>query len=328
MSNWPLDWRELVDEAIRRRRDEGLTQRTLAALAGVSTPTVNAFERGDTRLRLEKVIAILDTLGMIVLPGTPDSFQAFVHAARRRWTALVAPFPDEHPSRQPLGHVEHSYDLEDLSFDGTLAQLREVLAGLPKTSGWSPFWVPTRDALRPTIRDALIECWLGKPDVERTFNDPAHSDFWLVSGDLKAYLQRGYQEDGPDNLEPGTIFDLTLPIWRTAEVLLHASHLTEKLGGDPQAAIIYNARYTGLEGRELVAWATPRQRHDLLERHVARTSRVDLTLRTTSANIVTGLERDILTCLSPLYDQFDGFELTAELVANQIAQVRRSQPRR
>ena len=324
MTTWPLDWRDLVDEAIRRRRAEGLTQRSLAALAGVSAPTVNAFERGDTRLRLEKVISILDALGMIVLPGTPDSLQAFVQSARRRWSELVAPLPAADPARQALGHVEHIYAVEGLDYAGTLAQLRETLAPLPKTSTWTPFWVPTREAIRPVIRDGLVECWLGQPGVDRTFQDAAHSDFWQVSGDLKAFLQRGYKEDGPDTLEPGTFFDLTLPIWRTVEVLLHASHLVERLGGKPSTTIVYSARYTGLQGRELVASTNPRLRHDLSRHHIARTSRVDLSIRTTSRMIATEPGPVVQEVLSPLYEQFDGYALDAALVSRVIGEMQRA----
>lgn len=325
MTPWPLDWRELVNEAIRRRRVEGLTQRSLAALAGVSTPTVNAFERGGTRLRLEKALAILDVLGLVVLPGAPDGLPAFAQAARRRWSELVEPLPADDPARQPLGHVEHVYAIEGLAYPGTLADLRQILADLPKTSGWTPFWIPTREVIRPVIRDGLIECWLGQPGIERAFPDAAHSDFWQVDSDLRAFLQRGYQEDGRDTLEPGSFFDLTLPIRRTAEVLLHASHLVERLDGDPASAIIYSSRYTGLEGRELVAWANPRLRHDLSRRHVARTSRIDLAVTTSPRAILGELEGVVLRCLSPLYDQFDGFELTATLVAAVISDMR--QPR-
>src|SRR3546814_7729749 len=100
MTEWPLDGQGLVDEAVRRRKEEGHTQKSLAALAGVSVPTVNAFEQGDIKLRLEKVFHILEALGMVVLPSAPGSFAAFVRAARQRWRQLVAPLPAGHPSRQ------------------------------------------------------------------------------------------------------------------------------------------------------------------------------------------------------------------------------------
>lgn len=324
MTQWPLDWRELVDEAVRRRKAEGHTQRSLAALAGVSVPTLISFERGDIRLRLEKVFDILDALGLIVIPGAPESFPTFVHAARKRWEELIEPLPDDHPSRQPLGHAEHAYSIESLEDELTLKHLRGVLADLPKASGWTPFWVPTKESLRPVTRDGLIECWLGKPDVERIFADAAHADFWQVRPDLKAYLQRGYEEDGPSNLEPGTIFDLTLPVWRTAELLLHAKNLNEALEGDPQSTIRYSARYTGLEGRELLPWASPRLRHSLFERCLSRSARVDLAIETTAEDIDQDLETIVRDCLAPLYERFDGFEATPDFIATQIAEFRRS----
>jgi transcriptional regulator with XRE-family HTH domain len=58
--NWPL----LVEEAIRRRHAIKLTQRQLAALANVSTPTVSRFELAAKDVQLSSVVAILDVLGM------------------------------------------------------------------------------------------------------------------------------------------------------------------------------------------------------------------------------------------------------------------------
>src|SRR5215467_3507024 len=58
--NWPL----LVEEAIRRRYGMRLTQRQLATLANVSTPTVSRFERAAKDVQLSSVLTILDVLGM------------------------------------------------------------------------------------------------------------------------------------------------------------------------------------------------------------------------------------------------------------------------
>ena len=113
-----------------------------------------------------------------------------------------------------------------------------------------------------------------------------------------------------------------------AEVLLHASHLVQRLDGDPGSSIVYSSRYTGLEGRELVAWANPRLRHEVTRRHVARTLRIDLSVATTARAIASDLEGVIHGCLSPLYDQFDGFELTPALVAAVISDMRQAGFRR
>src|ERR1700726_566102 len=58
--NWPL----LVEEAIRRRQGMKLTQRDLAALAKVSTPTVSRFEQASKDVQLSSALAILEVLGM------------------------------------------------------------------------------------------------------------------------------------------------------------------------------------------------------------------------------------------------------------------------
>ena len=59
-----LNWSVLVEEAIRRRQGMKLTQRDLAGLANVSTPTVSRFEQAAKDVQLSSALAILDVLGM------------------------------------------------------------------------------------------------------------------------------------------------------------------------------------------------------------------------------------------------------------------------
>jgi transcriptional regulator with XRE-family HTH domain len=321
MTKWPIDWREVVDEAIRRRKKEGLTQAGLADLAGVSRPLVVAFEQGDINLRFERVVAVLDALGLFVQPGRSDSLQSFVHSARRRFAELTADLEPDHPSRQGHGHCEQAYAIEGVEELPTLGQLKRILSNAPKTTGWPPFWVPTKEPIRPTIQDGLLECWLGRPSADRIFTDPASSDFWQIARDGTAYLQRGYQEDGHD-FEPGTFFDLTLPIWRTAEILLHAAWLARQLGAEA-GAIRFIGRYTGLAGRELISWARPGLRHALEDRHRARADSVDLMASSSVGEVTADLAGVVRTIVRPLYERFDGFEPSEALVAGQIADMRR-----
>ena len=58
--NWPL----FIEEAKIRRKGQQLTQERLAALAGVSTPTISRFENGEKDIQLSTVLAILNILGM------------------------------------------------------------------------------------------------------------------------------------------------------------------------------------------------------------------------------------------------------------------------
>src|SRR5688572_18518939 len=101
MSVEPLNWRDLVEEAVRRRKSEQLTQEALAAIAGVSRTTVLSFERGDTNLQLGKAFDILTALGLLEGVGPVDSQETFVQAARNRWQDLVASLPDDDPARLP-----------------------------------------------------------------------------------------------------------------------------------------------------------------------------------------------------------------------------------
>lgn len=323
MTTLPIDWRAVVDEAVRRRKQDGLSQRDLAALAGVSVPTVSAFEKGEINLRFERIVAILDSLGLFLWPGQGDSLQAFVHSARKRWEELTADLPQDDPSRQPHGHSEQYYAIDVPENPIALTELRETLARAPATTGWPPFWVPARASIRPVVRDGLVECWLGKPEAERAFPDAAHSDFWQVSRAGNAYLQRGYQEDGPD-LEPGTIFDVTLPIWRTGEVLLHAAWLARELGAGADDKIRFFARYTGLAGRRLFSWAKPLLQLGLTEAQRARTDSLDLGIETTVGAVEESLEDVTEAALRPLYERFDGFDPPRELFVSQVADLRRN----
>ncbi len=63
--NLQLHWPSLVEEAIKRRREQRLTQKQLAVLAGVSGPTVNRFEQRQGNITLKSAFAILQTLGLI-----------------------------------------------------------------------------------------------------------------------------------------------------------------------------------------------------------------------------------------------------------------------
>lgn len=62
--NIRLDWQSLVVEAVKRRKEQKLTQKKLAVLAGVSGPTVNDFEQQRTSITLESALKILRCLGM------------------------------------------------------------------------------------------------------------------------------------------------------------------------------------------------------------------------------------------------------------------------
>lgn len=62
--NIRLNWQSFVEEAVKRRKEQGLTQEQLAVLAGVSKPTLNSFEQGKTNIKLDSAFKILKVLGL------------------------------------------------------------------------------------------------------------------------------------------------------------------------------------------------------------------------------------------------------------------------
>ncbi len=62
--NIRLNWQDLISEAVKRRKEQKLTQEQLSVLAGVSKPTLNSFEQGKTSIKLDSAIKILKALGL------------------------------------------------------------------------------------------------------------------------------------------------------------------------------------------------------------------------------------------------------------------------
>lgn len=258
-----LDWQALVEEAVRRRKAERMTQREHAALASVSIPTMIAFDRGERTLSLAKAFDILRVVGLVREPASGESAQEiFVTEAYARWRELTATLPKNSPGRFPHGWYRFDYAL-----DGDIREVEphkfiDVLrrAQVPHT-GWRMFWLPRREELKAHEESGVVECWLAPGDKEgfdRPFYDAAHCDFWRAAPSGRAFLMRGYQEDAQETIPPGTIFDTTLPIWRVGEAFLHAAKLAALISRDlEQTTIRMRTLYTGLTGRDLRAWASP-----------------------------------------------------------------------
>ncbi|MCY3673918.1 MAG: helix-turn-helix transcriptional regulator [Rhodobacteraceae bacterium] len=62
--NIQLNWQSFVQEAVKRRKEQKLTQEQLALLAEVSKPTLNRFEQGKTNIKLDSALKILKMLGL------------------------------------------------------------------------------------------------------------------------------------------------------------------------------------------------------------------------------------------------------------------------
>jgi transcriptional regulator with XRE-family HTH domain len=318
----PLDWPALVAETIRRRKEEGMTQVQHAALAGVGRTTVVAFDQGDTSISLSRALAILGVVGLVAENRTSPQ-DAFVAACRQRWEELVGVLAEDAPARQPHGHYSFDYEVAGPIARLSSKQLVEILEkSVVRYSGWPAFWVPAKPELAPVPVEDGVECWLGNPRADRVFDDAAHSDYWRASTEGRFYLQRGYQEDGADVLQPGTFFDVTLPIWRAGEGLSHATRVARSVATEDDVTIRFRARYTGLDGRDLATWAKPANRSLIVGVHRSRLPEAHLAVEAAVGRIEDELAGVVHDLLRPLYERFGGYVLEHDLVERELREMK------
>jgi transcriptional regulator with XRE-family HTH domain len=324
----PLSWRALVDEALRRRKAESMTQRQHAALASVSVPTIVSFDRGELTLSLAKAFDILRVVGLVDEPAENGAQEVFVQEAFSRWQALTAKLSDDSPARFPHGWYRIDYALEGDLKEVELHKFQQILAEAElRLTGWPVFWVPTRHDLIPREVNGVIECWLrpATDDTPRGRSDAAHCDFWRAAPTGRMFLIRGYQEDSEDTFPPATIFDTGLPIWRLGEALLHAARLAQLLRKDEgsQITVRFRVLYTGLLGRILKAWANPLA--DLLVEGAAARSDEAMLETTVSANAI---EKDLASVVFPLvaslYERFGVTGLAVDRVRAEVERLQHS----
>lgn len=257
----------------------------------------------------------------------PARLDQWIEASTARWNALIQTLQEGDGPQCPHGHHWFAYEIEGVLNQFGPAQFPDVLRrSVVRNTGWPPFWYPDRAGIAPYPFDGVVECWLGgDPEDAVGDRDPAHSDFWRISPDGLAFLLRGYQEDGMDGqrpdrpaIQPGTLFDMTLPVWRVGEVLLHAASLARNLVDGP-ATVSLVVHYEGLADRELTSISG---RRFMIGNNVARQDSISLRTRIDAASIEPNLPEIVQPLLAPLYALFDFAELPMHLVVDELDQMR------
>ena len=323
-----LNWRALIREALKRRKAEKLTQKQHATLAGVSIPTIIAFDRGERTLSLSKAFDILRVVGLLEEKTDEGGQEGFVEEAMIRWRQLLSDLPADSPARFPNGFYRIDYSLHGDLTDIAPNQFQSILAkAVTRHTRWPMFWTPTRPNIAPYEHDGHIECWLAPTENrnDRAFQDPAHYDFWCAAPTGRMFLIRGYQEDGQETFGSGTIFDTTLPIWRLGEALLHAAQLSRLMKRDEHSVIIIKLRvlYTGLSGRVLRAWANPLTGF-LFEGSAARNDEAVLATEIEATEIDRDLAAIVFPLVASLYGRFGVSGLSNDRVREEILKLQRN----
>lgn len=256
---------------------------------------------------------------------SPPRLDAWIDACKARWRALTGTLPPDAPPRCPRGHHWFAYEIDGVKRPTQSAKFPELLQrSVVRHTGWPPFWYPTRSELAPYPMDGSVECWLGREE-KGAYSDAAHSDFWRISPKGLAFLLRGYQEDGAGMTrtngmaaEPGTLFDISQPIWRAGEVLLHAESLSRHMF-EGATTIELVAHYSGLAGRELTSLSG---NISVWPGQIARQGEITLRTRVEATAIAANLPEIVQPLLAPLYALFEFSELPMSTVSAQIARMR------
>jgi hypothetical protein len=266
---------------------------------------------------------VLGSAGSVLPPSAVvgEKLTAFTQATRQRWNSLVANLPEGDSARFPHGHYELGFEILSAKPLASLTELRSAMqqASAVKHTGWGPFALAHRAEFEPRIADGAIEAWFGPP-VERLLGrDPAHVDYWRANEAGRLVLLRGYEEDGQPNRKPGTCFDITLPVWRVGEAILYVGRLAELFGDE--LSFLVRCRYLGLRGRVLTHLEGRRM---LFEDRRCADYEVVLERQITRAQARDNLVEVLHALLKPLYERFAFFELSEQLVAEEVERMTRN----
>jgi transcriptional regulator with XRE-family HTH domain len=220
---------------------------------------------------------------------------------------------EPHPYYE-YGWWTSAYELNPVADPPSLRAFMGILEEVKgNETGWPVWlWLSNRREMLPRPVGQVIECWLNET------GDDAHADFWRADPRGRMFLLRGYQEDSRSSIEPGKYLDLTLPIWRTGECLLHASRLAARLGAE---TVDFSMTWTGLRGRELSALASP-QRH-LMPGRLCAEGTVRTSIQADAVTIPDALPELVERLVAPLYERFEFFEPPEQMYVEELTRMRR-----
>jgi hypothetical protein len=212
-----------------------------------------------------------------------------------------------------VGSWSCAYRVSPVQHLPTPTKLLEILQQIRgHETGW-PVWLilGSRPEMKPRLVDGVIECWL---DQTQDY------DFWRADPHGRMFLIRKLQEDTREirGAPPGRYLDLTIPIWRTGECLLHASRLAASLGAE---TVELSMRWSGLRGRELSTLASPMRM--MMPGRIADQDTVQTALQIDAAAIGDTLPELVRRLTGPMYVCFDFFEPSTEVFTTEIDRMRR-----
>ena len=254
-------------------------------------------------------------------PVAIQEFAEFCAGSFELWKELIEGINPDYPERLPNGYYEISVQPVGAAPVATLNILQERLshARRVKMTGWSPFLDMTAEEWRPTAVNDHIEAWIGRRTDERIPREPQHSDYWRISRKGQLYTLRGYTEDSLEErrrVPPGSVMDVTLPVWRVGEILYFAVRFLGEF--ESVRSILINCRFTGLSGRTITSLTSSRWTSSRACRSKEVETHASVTLQQIEENMVEIVHQ----LLTPLYEAFDLYTLSRTLVEEELRSLR------
>ncbi len=207
----------------------------------------------------------------------------------------------------------YSFDppISDVSAKELSERLRNC-AG--RETGWPIGQFPPR-AGQPYLFEGALEMSL----IEE-FNDPLSGDYWRASPSGKFVIFRGMEEDSQDALWGGKYdkpsLNFTLPVWRLAELLLHAMRFGDQFSPAEKRSATVSTDWYGLKGRQLTANIS--RYGPLYDRHSKQDKVHSEIVIPDISRIQEQLPELIAQLTKPLYEVFDFFEMPMKTIQSEI----------
>ena len=253
-----------------------------------------------------------------------QEIEDFRNSSFERWQTLTEKLEAGDPEKFPNGYYEVAIHPNRNVPAATLNELQQRLTNARriKLSGWTPFLEMGAEEWRPVPISDRIEAWIGRKTKYNTPREPYSADYWCATKRGQLYTIRGYTEDSllkdPRNVQPGAVFYVTLPVIRIGEILYFASRFFDEFTDIKN--ILVKCKFTGLLGRTLSSidlsyWSYSRTCHSPEFENL-----VDVTTQQLKENV----EEIVHEMLTPLYEAFDFYELSREMVERELGKLKKN----
>lgn len=209
------------------------------------------------------------------------------------------------------GYYAVDYQL-DARIDNLNTLKEWIRTDQPRYTGWPPFVWIDRDGFRPRVTGQnTLSCTI----IDEGRISRKHYERWRASTDGIFSVIRAHDTDCLEEYQ--NAIGLVLPVWRIAELMLHASRMASRFEA---GKVEFTARFTGLEGRELISAGSNRL---LSPGHVTGAPDYQQTVLLDAATIDDGVAAYADELLRPFYRLFE-LELPEALVEEEIGKMRAS----